>query len=151
MEKHFAYFNEKKEKFSIDVIQQNMGILIQCNYLDEIKYSSSFNLQQLKEIDKLFGGSPPLPLSDIYEILCCYFNENEVFIKEVYNSKIIIEIEKDFKPNMIFAIEKDPNNNINESQRNLIKNNKDIDIHNMSIIYNSKENKMNISKIIFSS
>ena len=144
MEKHFNYNKNNKniEKFSIDVIQQNMGILIQCNYLDGIKYSSVFNLQKLKKIDKIFGGSPPPSISDIYETLCRYFNDNEVFIKEVNNSKIIIEIDKDFKPNMKFEIERDQNNN-NESQKNIKINNKDINNQNMSIIYNNKENIMN--------
>ena len=144
MEKHFNYNKNNKniEKFSIDVIQQNMGILIQCNYLDEIKYSSVFNLQKLKKIDKIFGGSPPPSIPDIYETLCRYFNDNDVFIKEVNNSKIIIEIDKDFKPNMKFEIERDQNNN-NESQKNIKINNKDINNQNKSIIYNNKENIMN--------
>ena len=144
MENHFNYDKNNKniEKFSIDVIQQNMGILIQCNYLDGIKYSSVFNLQKLKKIDKIFGGSPPPSISDIYETLCRYFNDNDVFIKEVNNSKIIIEIDKDFKPNMKFEIERDQNNN-NESQKNIKINNKDINNQNMSIIYNNKENIMN--------
>ena len=141
MEKHFNR-DKINEKFSIHVIQQNMGILIQCNYLDGIKYSSVFNLQKLKKIDKIFGGSPPPSISDIYETLCRYFNDNDVFIKEVNNSKIIIEIDKDYKPNMKFEIEKDQNNN-NESQKNIKINNKDINNQNMSIIYNNKENIMN--------
>ena len=55
--KSFVY-NQNNEKFIIYTIQQNTEILIQCIWLDATKNSSTFNLQQLKNIDKVFGGSP---------------------------------------------------------------------------------------------
>ena len=126
----FSY-NKNNIKFSIYIYLQIMDILIQCIYSDENKYSSVFNLEKLKNIDKLFSGFPPLSLTDIYEILFKYFNENEVFIKEVSNSRIIIEIEKDVKPNMKFELKRDKIN--------------DMDYQNMDINYN--ENLMNNNNI----
>jgi hypothetical protein len=126
----FSY-NKNNIKFSIYIYLQIMDILIQCIYSDENKYSSVFNLEKLKNIDKLFSGFPPLSLNDIYEILFKYFDENEVFIKEVSNSRIIIEIEKDVKPNMKFELKRDKIN--------------DMDYQNMDINYN--ENLMNNNNI----
>ena len=125
----FSY-KQNNIKFSIYIHLQNVDILIQCIYSDEIKYSSVFNLEKLKNIDILFNGSPSLSLTEIYDILFKYFSENNVRIKEISNSRIIIEIEKDVKPNMEFELKRDRINDIN-----------DMDSQNMDINYN--ENLMN--------
>ena len=123
----FFYYQYKN--FNIEVIlQQNERvILINCKYKDKNKYSSVFNLENLKNIDVLFRGFPPIPLSEAYNTLCRYFKENSVSIIEVRNSKIIIEIEKDFKPNMRFELKKEQNNynnkNKNDDENIMIKNN----------------------------
>ena len=120
-------YNKNNIKFSIYIYLQIMDILIQCIYSDENKYSSVFNLEKLKNIDILFNGSPSLSLTDIYDILFKYFSENNVRIKEISNSRIIIEIEKEVKPNMDFELKRDRIN--------------DMDSQNMDINYN--ENLMN--------
>ena len=115
--------------FIIEVILQENErvILIKCKYLDINKYSSVFNLENLKNVDRIFSVYPPPSLSDAYNILRSYFKENYVSIKEVSNSKIIIEIEKDFKPNMIFELKREQNNYNNKNKYNnenlMIKNN----------------------------
>ena len=128
---HFFYL---QYNISIDVtLQQNEGvILIELKYSNENKYSSFFNLENLKNIDILFGGSP---LSEAYRILCDYFRENLVSIIEVSNSKIIFEIEKDIKPNMRFELKREKNiyNNKNEyNNENIIINNSINNIGNMN-------------------
>ena len=112
------YFYHQYHNFSIEVIlQQNERvILIKCKYLEELNYSSVFNLEILKNIDLLFGGFPPLPLSEVFNTLCRYFKENSVSIIEVSNSKIIIEIEKDFKSNMRFELKREQNNYNNKKK-----------------------------------
>ena len=106
--------------FIIEVILQENErvILIKCKYLNLNQYSSVFNLENLKNVDRIFSVSPPPSLSDAYNILCSYFKENYVSIKEVSNSKIIIEIEKDFKPNMIFELKREQNNYNNKNKYN---------------------------------
>ena len=114
----FSY-KQNNIPFSIYLYKQIMDILIQCIYSDENKYSSVFSLEKLKKLDILFSGFPPPSLTDIYDILFKYFSENNVSIKEVSNSRIIIEIEKDVKPNMIFELKRDIINDINDSQKNV--------------------------------
>jgi len=137
--KSFSYI-QNNTKFSINATLQNMDILIQCIISDKIKYSSVFNFEKLKNIDILFGGFSPLQLKEIYDILCIYFEDNKVTIKQACNSKVIIEIEKDFKPNMIFEIERDKINSINDNQKNIRLNN---NMNNQIMdIYNNNENLM---------
>jgi len=109
------YFYHKYKDFSIEVIlQQNERvILIKCKYSEENKYSSAFNLENLKNIDRLFDGSPPLQLSEAYNTLCKYFIENSASIIEISNSQIIIGIEKHLKQNIIFKLKREKNNNNN--------------------------------------
>ena len=131
---HFLRGNNKQ----IDVIlQQNEGIiLIKYKYSDENNYSSAFNLEQLKKIDILFGGSPPLPIFDAYELLCRYFKENSILILEVSNSRIIIEIEKDIKPNMRFELKREQNTyNNNNKNKYIFENNGNI-FNSSNINYN---------------
>ena len=149
--KHFSY-NQDDIKFSIDATLQYKDILIQCIISDKNKYSSVFNLEKLKNIDKLFGGFPPLPLNEIYDILCKYFEDNKVTI-QAFNSKVIIEIEKDFKPNMIFEIERDKINSINDNKKNINPNNmknhnNSNNSNNITNIMINKENNTNNNKII---
>jgi len=140
--KHFTC-NQEDINYSIDIILQDKDILIQCIISDKNKYSSVFNLEKLKKIDKLFGGFPPLSLNEIYDILCKYFEENKVTI-QAFNSKVIIEIEKDYKPdmiNMIFELERDKINSINDNQKNIRLNN---NMNNQIMdIYNNNGNLMN--------
>ena len=128
--------------FNIYLYKRNMDILIQCIYSDENKYSAVFNLEKLKNIDILFNGFPPLSLTDIYDILFKYFSENNASIKEVSNSRIIIEIEKDVKPNMIFELKRDKINDINDSQK-IVNANNDMDYQIININDNDNENLMN--------
>ena len=131
------YFYHQYHNFSIEVIlQQNERvILIKCKYLGELNYSSVFNLEILKNIDLLFGGFPPLPLSEVFNTLCRYFKENSVSIIEVSNSKIIIEIEKDFKSNMRFELKREQNNYNNKNKydgKNIMINNNVNNIRSMN-------------------
>ena len=124
---------QKDINFTIYVTQQNMDILIQCKVSNGNYYSSVFDLEKMKTIDKLFCGIPPLPLIDINDILCKYFKDNIVTIKEITNARVIIEIDKDFKPNMKFELERDQinNNNIQKNEQvNNDMNNKIMDINN---------------------
>ena len=144
--KSFPY-NINNLKFKINITPQPKDILIQCIISDENKYSSVFNLEKLKTIDKLFGGFPSLPLSEIFDILCIYLKDNNVYIKEVSNKRVIIEIEKDFKPNMKFEIERerDINNNINECQK--IKKYMNNQIMDINYTDNDNKNLMNNNNI----
>ena len=142
----FSY-KQNNIPFRIYLYKQIMDILIQCIYSDENKYSSVFSLEKLKKLDILFSGFPPLSLTDIYDILFKYFSENNVSIKEVSNSRIIIEIEKDVKPNMIFELKRDIINDINDSQKNVSANN-DM-AYLMDINYN--ENLINNSNSSYNS
>ena len=124
---------QKDINFTIYVTQQNMDILIQCKVSNGNYYSSVFDLEKMKTIDKLFCGIPPLPLIDINDILCKYFKDNIVTIKEITNARVIIEIDKDFKPNMKFELERDQinNNNIQKNEKvNNDMNNQIMDINN---------------------
>ena len=141
------YFDIKQKdiNFTIYVTQQNMDILIQCKVSNGNNYSSVFNLEKMKTIDKLFCGIPPLPLFDINDILCKYFRDNIVTIKEITNARVIIEIDKDFKPNMKFELERDQinNNNIQKNEKvNNDMNNQIMDINNNDKV-NDNENVMN--------
>ena len=136
---------QKDINFTIYVTQQNMDILIQCKVSNGNYYSSVFDLEKMKTIDKLFCGIPPLPLIDINDILCKYFKDNIVTIKEITNARVIIEIDKDFKPNMKFELERDQinNNNIQKNEQvNNDMNNKIMDINNNDKV-NDNENVMN--------
>ena len=136
---------QKDINFTIYVTQQNMDILIQCKVSNGNNYSSVFNLEKMKTIDKLFCGIPPLPLFDINDILCKYFRDNIVTIKEITNARVIIEIDKDFKPNMKFELERDQinNNNIQKNEKvNNDMNNQIMDINNNDKV-NDNENVMN--------
>ena len=142
---HFDY-HQKDIDFTIDIflIENTEEILIRCNYSEENKYLSLFNLEKLKNIDILFGGFPPLPISEIYQLLRIYFKENTVSIIEVSNSKVIIEIEKDVKPNMRFELKKDQNNFLNNNNNSIDKNYTQVMINkknNYNMIYN--ESKIN--------
>ena len=138
---HIEY-RQKDIDFSIDLIplQNEEGILIKCNYSNENKYLSVFNLDKLKNIDKLFGGSPPLSLSEVNQTLCNYFKENQVSIIEVSNSKIIIEIDKDVKPNMRFELEKDQNNFLNYNNNSNDKN------YTHKLVNNKNNSNMNYNE-----
>ena len=136
---------QKDINFTIYVTQQNMDILIQCKVSNGNYYSSVFDLEKMKTIDKLFCGIPPLPLIDINDILCKYFKDNIVTIKEITNARVIIEIDKDFKPNMKFELERDQinNNNIQKNEQvNNDMNNKIMDINNNDKV-NDNENVIN--------
>jgi hypothetical protein len=136
---------QKDINFTIYVTQQNMDILIQCKVSNGNYYSSVFDLEKMKTIDKLFCGIPPLPLIDINDILCKYFKDNIVTIKEITNARVIIEIDKDFKPNMKFELERDQinNNNIQKNEKvNNDMNNQIMDINNNDKV-NDIENVMN--------
>ena len=136
---------QKDINFTIYVTQQNMDILIQCKVSNGNYYSSVFDLEKMKTIDKLFCGIPPLPLIDINDILCKYFKDNIVTIKEITNARVIIEIDKDFKPNMKFELERDQinNNNIQKNEKvNNDMNNQIMDINNNDKV-NDNENVMN--------
>ena len=136
---------QKDINFTIYVTQQNMDILIQCKVSNGNYYSSVFDLEKMKTIDKLFCGIPPLPLFDINDILCKYFRDNIVTIKEITNARVIIEIDKDFKPNMKFELERDQinNNNIQKNEKvNNDMNNQIMDINNNDKV-NDIENVMN--------
>ena len=136
---------QKDINFTIYVTQQNMDILIQCKVSNGNYYSSVFDLEKMKTIDKLFCGIPPLPLFDINDILCKYFRDNIVTIKEITNARVIIEIDKDYKPNMKFELERDQinNNNIQKNEQvNNDMNNKIMDINNNDKV-NDNENVMN--------
>jgi len=137
---HF-YYQQNGISYSIDVILQHHeeGILIKCNYSDKNKYLSLFKIENLKKIDIIFNGYPAPSLSDIYELLCHYFNENPVSIVEVSNSKLIIEIEKDFKPNMKFELKKDQNNFINYNNNK----NEDKNYTQLMVKINKNNNNMN--------
>ena len=136
---------QKDINFTIYVTQQNMDILIQCKVSNGNYYSSVFDLEKMKTIDKLFCGIPPLPLFDINDILCKYFRDNIVTIKEITNARVIIEIDKDYKPNMKFELERDQinNNNIQKNEKvNNDMNNQIMDINNNDKV-NDNENVMN--------
>ena len=136
---------QKDINFTIYVTQQNMDILIQCKVSNGNYYSSVFDLEKMKTIDKLFCGIPPLPLIDINDILCKYFKDNIVTIKEITNARVIIEIDKDFKPNMKFELERDQinNNNIQKNEKvNNDMNNQIMDINNNDKV-NDNENVIN--------
>ena len=136
---------QKDINFTIYVTQQNMDILIQCKVSNGNYYSSVFDLEKMKTIDKLFCGIPPLPLIDINDILCKYFKDNIVTIKEITNARVIIEIDKDFKPNMKFELERDQinNNNIQKNEKvNNDMNNQIMDINNNDKV-NNNENVIN--------
>ena len=136
---------QKDINFTIYVTQQNMDILIQCKVSNGNYYSSVFDLEKMKTIDKLFCGIPPLPLIDINDILCKYFKDNIVTIKEITNARVIIEIDKDFKPNMKFELERDQinNNNIQKNEQvNNDMNNQIMDINNNDKV-NDNENVIN--------
>ena len=136
---------QKDINFTIYVTQQNMDILIQCKVSNGNYYSSVFDLEKMKTIDKLFCGIPPLPLIDINDILCKYFKDNIVTIKEITNARVIIEIDKDYKPNMKFELERDQinNNNIQKNEQvNNDMNNKIMDINNNDKV-NDNENVIN--------
>jgi len=105
------FFCKQYNNFSIKVfLQQNCReILIECQYLEINKYSSVFNFENLKNIDILFAGFPPFPLTEAYKTLCRYFEDNSISIIEVSNSKIIIEIEKYFQSNMTIELIREKN------------------------------------------
>ena len=107
---HFHY-RQNDLNYNIDVIlQENMEvILIKCKHSEKKKYYSVFNLENLKKINILFNYPQTPSISEAYKILCHYFKENSVSIKEVNNSKVIIEIEKDIKPNIRFELKRDQN------------------------------------------
>ena len=137
-------------------LQQNEGvILIKLKYSKENQYSSFFNLENLKNIDILFGGYPPLTLSEAYTMLCDYLKDNSIIIIELSNSKAIFEIEKDIKPNMRFELKRENNtyndniiinnsiNNIGNINNNYFMNyNRNIDDYNY-INYNGNMNNNN--------
>ena len=137
---------QKDLPFSIDVIplQNEEGILIKCNISDENIYLSVFNLEKLKNIDKLFGGYPPPPLFEVNRLLCKYFKENKVSIIEVSNSKIIIEIEKDVKPNMKFELRKNQNIFMNINNNNKEKNYNQVLVNN-NMNYNENMNNIKMN------
>ena len=138
----FCYKKENID-FYIDIkyLKNTEEIYMQCKTYDKLQYSSFYNLQNLRDMDANFFDNKSL--IDAFNLLCKYFKENKLYISQVTNSKMIIEIDKDVKPDWKFELLKNGQNN-NKEEEMLIRGNISNSNNN---IYKGLE--YNINKKIF--
>ena len=140
----FCYKKENIDFFiDIKYLKNTEEIYMQCKTFDKLQYSSFYKLQNLRDMDANFFDNKSL--IDAFNLLCKYFKEKKLHISQVTNSKMIIEIDKDIKPDWKFELLKNgQNNNIEEGM--LIGGNTSIGNNNIfkRLEYNINEQILNV-------
>ena len=146
MVQYFIEQNNLTYVFEIKYIKNSEEIFIKCKIAENFIYSSLLNINELRDINTIFKGSPTS--LDAFKLILNYFNENKVFIEKWNNSKMIARFNEDIK------VELKRNNNSGDNKNNIKININDnsqqyinnIEINNISnniIIGNYSKNKNN--------
>ena len=134
MVKYYIEQNNFTYVFEIKYIKNSKELFIKCKIAENYIYSSLLNINNLRDINIIFKGSPTS--LDAYKLILNYFNENKVFIEKVNNSKMIIGFNEDLK------LELKRNNNSGDNKQ-FINNIEINNINNNIIIGNLSRNKNN--------